>query len=496
MRKLATRVLVLVFLASAFLALASDVAKADEPKAKNVILFIADGNGYNSDIMGSYWRTGEEFGLEYNKFPVKGASAHFMLHKHSDGTVEWDPEKEPEKNMGYVGEEFWKVPQGANWRPTNTQTTDSAASATAMNTGVKTLGGYVNISKTGEKLENFADKNYKAGRSVGVVTTAQISHATPAGASAHNESRGNYQQIGYEQIHDLPLTVLMGSGHPAFSNGKKVDKPADEWNYNFVGGRELWEKVSKNDGYHGWTFFDDRPDFAALAAKTPGSADLPKRVLGVVRTTGDVPPIDGDADNPDSMIERWGKETVDAIPSLTEMTVGALNVLSQNENGFYLMVEGGNIDHANHANNAANSVLEHAGFSKAIDAAIEWVEKYSSWDETIMIMTADHETGQIWGAGTYDDDNDDGKFMEKDDTFNEFMPVPATEKGKVPEVQYLSGSHTNALVPVYIKGVGAEKYYDFVRGTDEKAGEFWKFDGKFIFNSDIYNIMSAASGIK
>ncbi|MBQ5366400.1 MAG: alkaline phosphatase [Thermoguttaceae bacterium] len=468
-------------------------ANADEPKAKNVILFIADGNGYNSDIMGSYWRTGEEFGLDYQKFPVKGASATFDVHKHSDGRAEWKEDED-----GYSEKEFWNGPDGPNARPhTNCQTTDSAASATALNTGKKTLGGRLNISMTGERLENFAEKNFKAGRSVGIVTTAQISHATPAGASAHNMNRGNYEEISKEQINDLPISVLMGAGHPVYNNGKKIDKNADELNYQFVGGREVWEKVSANDGYKGWTFIDDRPDFASLAAMTPDKKeDVPKKVLGVVRTNGDVPPIDGDADDPESMIKRFTKETVDAIPSLTEMTLGALNVLAQNENGFYLMVEGGNIDHANHANNAANSVLEHAGFSKAIDAACDWIEKYSSWDETIVIVTADHETGQIWGAGTFDDDNDDGKWKAKDDTFNEFMPVPASAKGKVPDVQYMSGGHTNALVPVFIKGAGADSYYKFVRGEDKKAGEFWKFDGKYIYNSDIYNIMSAASGIK
>ncbi|MBQ9813450.1 MAG: alkaline phosphatase [Thermoguttaceae bacterium] len=494
MNQLFKRGLVLASLAAALCFAVGGVANADEPQAKNVILFIGDGMGYNSDIMGSYWRTGKEFGLAYQKFPVKGAAATFCVHKHSNGVAEWNIDED----FGYVPKEFWKGPGGAGYRHTNTETTDSAASATAINSGQKTLGGRLNISMTGEKLENFADKNYKAGRSVGVVTSTQISHATPAGASAHNDNRGNYEQISQEQINDLPLTVLMGSGHPVYSSGKKRDKSADELDYKFVGGREVWDQVSKNEGYKGWTFIDDRADFAALAANTPDKkADLPKKVLGVARTTGDMQPIDGDADDPESMIEKFGKETVEAIPSLTEMTVGALNVLAQNDKGFYLMVEGANIDHANHGNNAPNSCLEHAGFSKAIDAAIEWVEKYSSWDETIMIVTSDHETGQIWGAGTFDDANDDGKFKEKDDdTFNEFEPVPETDKGEVPEVQYMTTGHSNSLVPVYIKGAGADNYAKFVRGEDEKAGEMWKFDGKFIYNSDIFNIMSAASGVK
>ncbi|MDD3589915.1 MAG: alkaline phosphatase [Thermoguttaceae bacterium] len=384
----------------------------------------------------------------------------------------------------------------ASTRP-NTETTDSGASATAINAGHKTLNSRINYSMTGERLENFADLNYKAGRSVGVVATCQISHATPAGATAHNINRGAYEEISKEQIEDLPLTVLMGSGRPDYNNGRKIDKSADELNYQFVGGRDVWEKVSANDGYKGWTSMDERADFAALAAKTPDqSAKLPERVLGVARSGGDLAPIDGDADNPESMIERFTKETVEATPSLTEMTLGALNVLSQNQNGFYLMVEGSNIDHANHGKNAAQSVLEHAGFSKAVEAAVDWVEKYSSWDDTIMIVTSDHETGQIWGAGTFDDDNDDGRYRAKDDTFNGFQPVPETGKGEVPNVQYLSSGHTNTLVPVYIKGVGAENYAAFVRGVDEKAGEMWDFDGTYIYNNDIFSIMTSASGLK
>ena len=485
--------LIVASLTALFCFAISFVANAAEPQAKNVILFIADGMGYNSDIMGAYWRTGKPDGLAYQKFPVKGSAATFCIRKHSNGDVQWNPETD----FGYVPEEFWKGPEGANYRHANTETTDSGASATAINAGHKTLNSRINYSMTGERLENFADLNYKAGRSVGVVATCQISHATPAGATAHNINRGAYEEISKEQIEDLPLTVLMGSGRPDYNNGRKIDKSADELNYQFVGGRDVWEKVSANDGYKGWTFLDERADFAALAAKTPDqSAKLPERVLGVARSGGDLAPIDGDADNPESMIERFTKETVEATPSLTEMTLGALNVLSQNQNGFYLMVEGSNIDHANHGKNAAQSVLEHAGFSKAVEAAVDWVEKYSSWDDTIMIVTSDHETGQIWGAGTFDDDNDDGRYRAKDDTFNGFQPVPETGKGEVPNVQYLSSGHTNTLVPVYIKGVGAENYAAFVRGVDEKAGEMWDFDGTYIYNNDIFSIMTSASGLK
>ncbi len=467
-------------------------AYADSPKqAKNVILFIGDGMGFNSDVAGTLWRYGEEDAQSYHKFPVKLGAATFCVHKHSNGVVEWNGETD----KGYVPEEFWKGPDGAQYRHTNTETTDSGASATAINTGYKTRGGRINYSMKDERLRNFADMNYEAGRSVGVLSTNQISHATPAGASAHNVNRGAYEEISKEQINDLPLTVLMGCGHPCYDNGKKIEKDANDLNYQFVGGREVWEKVSANDGYKGWSFIDSKEDFAKLADETPDKgAKLPKKLLGVVRSNGDMAPVDGGDDEFNE--KRFTKTQLENIPTLAQMTLGALNVLAQNDKGFYLMVEGGSIDHANHGNNVANMVLEHTGFTKAIDAAVDWVEKYSSWDETIMIITADHETGQIWGAGTYDDNDDNGKFKAKDDTFNELMPIEQSDADVVPDVQYLTTGHSNSLVPVYVKGVGSESASQFIRGNDEKAGEFWGFSGDFIYNSDVFNIMSAASGLK
>ena len=488
---------VLAAICASFFMVGEAVRGADAKKARNVILFIGDGNGFNSELMGTYYHTGKEWGEVYHKFPVVLGSAHFSIHTHSGGPKDWDPEGNPKDNLGYVPEEFWKGPEGADWHPYNTGTTDSSASATAINTGVKTYNGYVGVDIRKNRLENFAEKNIKAGRAVGIVSTNQICHATPAGATAHSDNRGNYEALSKEQINDLALTVLMGSGHPEYENGVKVNKNADELNYQFVGGRETWEKVKANDGYKGWSFIDEKSDFAALAESTPDSGKkLPKKLLAVVRCNGDVPPIDGDVDDPKAMVEKYTQETVDAIPSLTQMTLATLNVVSQNKNGFYVMVEGGSIDHANHSRNARNSCLEHTGLAKAIEAAIDWVEKYSSWDETLLIVTADHETGAVWGDGTYTDENNNGKWDSDKDTFEGFEKIEKTAAGEIPAVQYLTTGHTNGLVPFYAKGAGAKSALDFVRGNDKKAGKFWKFSGDFIYNSDVFNVMMKASDLK
>ncbi|MBP3557617.1 MAG: alkaline phosphatase [Thermoguttaceae bacterium] len=481
----ATAAFALILGASAF-----DVATAQEAKkAKNVILFIGDGMGFNSDILGTYWRYGEADAQSYHKFPVKLGAATFCVKEEYD----------PKKDDGYPVGKIWEGPESAMHRlQDNCPTTDSAASGTAINTGVKTQSGRVGFSKDGKKLENFADMNYRAGRSVGVVTTVQISHATPATTSAHNMSRGNYEEISKEQINDLPLTVLFGAGHPAYNRGAKINKKPEDLNYQFVGGREVWEAVSKDEGYKGWKFIDEREKFAELAKMTPDTnpTDLPKKILGIGRDNGDMLPIDGFADDESFVQERYSKEALANTPTLTDMTLGALNVLAQNDKGFYLMVEGGAIDHANHGRNAQNSALEHASFSKAIDAAIAWVEKYSSWDDTIMIITSDHETGCIWGPGTFEDMDENGKFDPKKDEFNEFEELEESDIGECPEVQYLSSGHSHWLVPVYAKGQGVESVKEFIRGNDEEAADMWDFSGDFIYNTDIFNLMKAASGLK
>ena len=189
------------------------------------------------------------------------------------------------------------------------------------------------------------------------------------------------------------------------------------------------------------------------------------------------------------------------LPTLSTLSLAALNVLNhENDKGFVMMIEGGAIDYANHGQNPSKSVLEHTGFSKAIDSVIQWIEKNSSWDETLLIITADHETGQIWGPQSYNDDNSNDVFDEGDQ-FNDFNQVVNNGRGKVPGVQYGSKGHTNALVPIWAKGPGASRFNELTRGTDEKAAKMWNFSGKFVDNTDIFNVMKAslspiAAGVK
>jgi len=111
-------------------------------------------------------------------------------------------------------------------------------------------------------------------------------------------------------------------------------------------------------------------------------------------------------------------------------------------------------------------------FYDAVEAVCAWVEKNSSWEETTLILTADHETGSIWGPDA-----------DKEGTL--FQTPIGKGKGNIPEIGYFSRSHTNAPVPFYVCGAGVPLFEKRVRCTDEAFGKMWGFGGQIIDNTDI-----------
>ena len=459
--------LVLIFVPVSLLA-------QDSPKkAKNVILMVGDGMGFNEHIIGSYWRYGELGKNACDSFPFHCAATTFAA-KGKNITV-------PYHHPGYDPKAFWSGPAGMNASGNIVSTTDSAAAGSALNTGNKTFNGGLGIDTSGKPVELTSDVALAAGKSVGAVTTVILTDATPAAVYARSQSRSSFAEIF---VQSDKLTVLMGGGHPCFDGyGKAL--AYDKFNYNYIGGKDIWEKILSPDRYCGFTFIDRAENFEQLAQ----GKDLPDKVLGLVRVQGDMPPLDGtptDAKvSPEDSAKILGKYDTKEIPTLSTMSLAALNVLAQNENGFYLMIEGGAIDHAGHANNALHVAFEHTGFSKAIDTVVQWVENNSSWDETVLLITADHETGFAWGKGSWVDKNDNGKFDLNDDEFVDYMPVVNEGHGKVPGAQFMTGGHTNSLVPVWGIGPGMEELEKSVYGIDEEAAKRWNFSGKYIDNTDI-----------
>jgi alkaline phosphatase len=321
--------------------------------AKNVILFVGDGNGVTSNTAIRIYKgqkeggTGEEYVLSYEQFP------NLALAKTYNS---------------------------------NAQTPDSAGTATAFLTGVKTKAGVLSISENVDRGDcQAAMKNEvttilelaeQAGKSSGVISTARITHATPAAAYAHSADR-NYEDdsalsddqkaAGCKDIAAQAITsnvdVLFGGGRRHFL--PKTMKDGEGKSGKRTDGRDLtkeWVGQYKNASYI-W----NQAGFDALNTEKTGP------VLGLFNSSH----MEYEADRAK---DKGGE------PSLAEMTGKAIDILDNNKKGYFLLVEGGRIDHAHHEGNAARALEDGAAFADAVQAAMD--KTYQ--EDTLIVVTADH----------------------------------------------------------------------------------------------------------
>ncbi|MFD1205008.1 alkaline phosphatase [Sporosarcina contaminans] len=241
--------------------------------------------------------------------------------------------------------------------------TDSAASATAMSSGIKTYNNAIAVNKEKENVKTVLEAAKEAGKSTGLVATSEITHATPAAFGAHNESRKNMDAIADDYYNlringNHSIDVLLGGGKS-----------------NFVRSDVNLAEAFKNDGY------------SYVTSKNELLNDENDKIVGLF-ADGGMP----------KMIDR-----TEVTPSLEEMTIAAIERLSKNDNGFFLMVEGSQIDWAGHANDVIGSMSEMEDFEKAFRAAIEFAKEDK---HTLVVATADHSTGGFSigadGSGIWD----------------------------------------------------------------------------------------------
>lgn len=442
---------------------------AAEPaaRAKNVIVMVADGAGFNTWLATSMYRG--QVGRETYDQPgwIRLACTTFPLNTATE------PKKsgKQDPNVIYSPEKAWDSQSGYKWL-TNSAT-DSAAAATALSTARKSYNNAINWSDldqpmTGESLPEVA---HRAGKSAGVVTSVQWSHATPAGlGGAHNRDRDNYAEIAKEMLAAPYLQVIMGAGHPLFDKNAQPRKDElTEKDYRYVGGPEEWKKLVSGQHPAGWTLIEKKEDFEKLT-----SGPTPRKVLGTARVATTLQQARGGLIKMVLPSEPFAEPLNDGVPSLATMVEGALNVLDDDPDGFYLMVEGGAVDWANHANQLHRMIEEQCDFLAAVEAVVNWVEKNSSWDETLVILTADHECGCLWGP---------------DSEKKPFDPIRDAGPGKMPLARYNATKHTNSLVPLFARGVGAQQLLNLVRGKDTRAAETWKISGEYVDNTDVSRIV-------
>jgi len=285
--------------------------------------------------------------------------------------------------------------------------TDSASSASSMTSGIKTYNASINVGIHGEQADAIAHLAQRQGYRVGVVTSVPICHATPSAAYSHNVHRDDYQDLTRDllglpsashPVQTLPgVDLLIGCGYG-------VSRPKDAGQgENFVPGNPYLtlEDLQRIDVRNGGKYVVAQRTAgvngaAELEAKAAEAAAAGQRMFGFYGTKfGHLPfqTADGKYDptiGRSKTTEVYTDADLKENPRLTDMTNAALSYLNHDRKPFWLMVEAGDVDWANHDNNIDNSIGAVLSGDAAVKAITDWVEQHSSWDETVMIVTADH----------------------------------------------------------------------------------------------------------
>jgi alkaline phosphatase len=454
--------------------------------AKNVIIMIADGSGFNTWLAASMYqaKVGNQiydqpgwrcfgcstYSLNLSKKPTGNETQDRELIY--DPLKAWNASLVPAKNntTGFAGYVYLRATYA-----------ESPAAATAMASGRKTYNKAINWSNDNCAMRglSIAEIAKARGKSSGVVTTVQWSDATPAAlGGAHNVNRDNHAEIAKEMLGGGWLDVIMGGGNPDFDNNGRPLPATAKRDYQWVGGKDAWTALKQGKG--GWKLIERKAEFEALT-----SGSRPPKVLGTAEVAKTLQErrgrsmTAGETDVATTVSDPFAVPFNHNVPSLPTMTKAAIHCLDGNPKGFYLVIEGGAIDWANHANDSGRMIEEQVDFLKAVEAVVDWVDKHSNWDDTLLILTADHECGLLWGP--------------KSDKAA-FDPIEDSGPGRLPGMKHNSHWHTNSLVPLYVRGPGSQRFAQLVKGADAKAAAVWHFSGKYLDNTDIFTVMMEEVG--
>lgn len=279
----------------------------------------------------------------------------------------------------------------------NNRVTDSAASGTAMATGKKTGNGMLGVTMDGTPVPSIAALAKEAGKSVGIVVTSYVLDATPGAFYGHALTRGDRKKLMEDLVAFKP-DVICGGGRKYFTSGKYTKD-------NMV------EKAKEA----GFTYVETPEEFYETKAAP---------ILGLFAEESFPMVIDRDSD------------------FLTFASEHTYDILDDNKNGFFAMIEGSQIDHAAHSKNTEELIFEMEEFDKAVHAAFDYADNHKG---TLVIVTADHETGGMTLVSG-----------SKDFTKG--------ESGL--DIKYSTSSHTGSPVVVYSYGPSAWKFSGVMENTD------------------------------
>ena len=346
--------------------------KAIDRKAKNIILLIGDGMGINQITAYRIAKGGPNYTSAFDKFPYTG-----LIKTHA----------------------------------INTLITDSAASATAFSSGIKTVNGYLGVNKDKQVVKNITEMLHEKGYVTSLIATSEITHATPAAFVVHNESRDNTDQIA-EQLFRSNNFISLGGGRDFFIPEDLGGQREDDL--------DILTLIKEEEAYLG-----SRSDLINF------QLDPSKRIFG--------------------LFSKEGFIREESEPDLLEMLDFSLEqsnkMISNNCTGFFIMAEGSQIDWEGHENNFDGVYKEMDEFSRVVDRALKFAE---SNQDTLVIVLSDHETGGL---------------LIETDTW-ERNPQPRNKMKISWNTAVGLGTHTGTMIPVFAYGPGAENIGGVMDNTD------------------------------
>ena len=241
----------------------------------------------------------------------------------------------------------------------DTLVTDSAAAGTALATGIKTNNGVIAMTPEGKKLKTLLEGAQKQGKATGLISTTRLTHATPATFVAKNMNRNAENEIANDFV-DANVDFLAAGGFRNFISGKNSKRKDN---------RNLINEFKE----HGYKTFIGKASTSSFLNYNP---QVGEQVLALF-TKSHLP----------YAMDRIEGQT----PSLSQITHNGIELLAKDKDGFFLMVEGGRIDHAAHANDVAGVVGDTIAFDNAVKEAIAFYKKHPK--ETLIVVVGDHETG-------------------------------------------------------------------------------------------------------
>ena len=396
---------------------------------KYVFVIVFDGLDWNTLRAASIYRLGKPTysegrgqGLAFQDYDrVETDYGHAVTAPHNNDT-EYDVNaqlitRHAESNFGGY---CWSLGGDVPWSPSISQAyltgtdpavihaiTDSAAAATSMFTGKKTYCGSINIDPHGNGLEPIAVTLQKRGFGTGIIGNVPVCHATTAAAYANNVTRTDYQDlsrdllglpsVSHKQSPLLGVDVLIGTGWGEWRDDERLDQGD-----NFVPGNKYFcqadlEKIdARRSGKY--VVVQRQPGQSgrdALQAATQQAIQDGKRLFGLFGIEGGHLPYrtaDGDY-RPAPGVKYFDQYTANDLlenPKLADMTSAALQVLERNPNGFWLLIEAGDVDWAMHNSNIDDAIGAIFDGEEAFTTVTRWAEDHNCWDETAVIVTADH----------------------------------------------------------------------------------------------------------